>query len=197
MDTPKNRPNGLKEPKAKAASPKVKAQRSPVKIILKIFFSLILLVLSLAIMVGSAAGGLLMGGVYGIIKTTPVLDPNILKPTSLNSFVYDADGNIIAELKREENRVWIDYNDIPKMLINAYVAIEDKRFFEHNGIDFRRIGSAILSYAKHLSIRCGYRGRSTITHDHQDLTRMMMSIKRKFRSNGRNGAGKGLTKEEY
>jgi penicillin-binding protein 1A len=200
MDTPKNRPSGLNEPKAKAASPKVKTKKSPLKIILSIIFSLILLALSLAIMAGSAAGGLLVGGVYGIIKTTPVLDPNILKPTSLNSFVYDAEGNIIAELKREENRVWIDYNDIPKMLINAYVAVEDKRFFDHNGIDFRRIGSAILSYAKHfINPNVDIEGGSTITQQLiKNLTKNDdVTIKRKFQEQWQAmELEKGLTKEE-
>ena len=81
-----------------------------------------------------------------------------------NSYIYDAEGNIIAELKRDENRVWIDYEDIPQTLIDAYVALEDKRFFEHEGIDYRRIGSAILTYGKKLlGSDVDIEGGSTIT----------------------------------
>ena len=45
-------------------------------------------------------------------------------------------------LSGEENRIWVSYDNIPKHLINAFVSIEDKRFFNHNGIDLRRIAGA-------------------------------------------------------
>ena len=131
---------------------------------LKAFIISLAIVFSLLFVAGSATAGLLGGGVYGIIKTTPMVDAELFKTMGFNSYVYDADGNIIAELKREENRVWIDYEEIPKMLINAYVSVEDKRFDEHKGIDFRRIGSAVLTYGKKLlGADVDIEGGSTIT----------------------------------
>lgn len=131
---------------------------------LKAFLLSLTIVFSLLLVVGSAAGGLLGGGVYGIIKTTPMVEAELFKTMGFNSYVYDADGNIIAELKREENRVWINYEEIPKMLIDAYIAVEDKRFEEHKGIDFRRIGSAVITYGKKLlGADVEMEGGSTIT----------------------------------
>lgn len=131
---------------------------------LKAFLISLAIVFSLLLVAGSAAAGLLGGGVYGIIKTTPMVEAELFKTMGFNSYVYDADGNIIAELKREENRVWINYEDIPEMLIDAYIAVEDKRFKEHHGIDFRRIGSAVLTYGKKLlGAKVDMEGGSTIT----------------------------------
>lgn len=148
-----------------AASTKTKKEEmTPLKLILKAVGTGLLIVLSIFLVIGAAAGGIVSGGAFGIIKTTPMLDAKFFKTTRLNSYVYDAEGTIIAELKQEENRVLIDYEDIPKMLIDAYVAVEDKRFFEHQGVDFRRIANAGLDYAKKiLGADVDISGGSTIT----------------------------------
>lgn len=59
----------------------------------------------------------------------------------------------------DQNREWIKYGNIPGNLVNAFVSIEDHRFFEHNGIDVKRTAGAILGY---VTGRSGY-GGSTIT----------------------------------
>ncbi len=71
---------------------------------------------------------------------------------SLSSSVYvkDPDTGEFYEyqiLYGTENRFWIDFNDMPKAIKDAIVAIEDKRFYEHNGVDWRRTGSALLNLA--------------------------------------------------
>lgn len=81
------------------------------------------------------------------------------------SFVYgyDADGNEV-ELKRlaaDENRVWVNYEDISPHLIDAVVAVEDKRFYEHKGVDWRRTVYALA--ADVLSLDAAGQGGSTIT----------------------------------
>lgn len=161
---------------------------------------MIIFAIMLLFMAGSALAGLLGGSVYGLIRTTPVLEPSILKPTGLNSFVYDSEGNIIAELKREENRVWIDYDEIPRKLIDAFIAVEDKRFYEHHGVDFRRVASAVVSYIRHfLNPSVNIEGGSTITQQLiKNLTQNQeVTIKRKIQEQWQAiQLEKGLTKEE-
>ena len=65
------------------------------------------------------------------------------------SFVYGYDeDNELVEIKRlaaEQNRVWVDYEDMPKCLIDAVVASEDKRFYTHKGVDWYRTAGAFFS----------------------------------------------------
>ena len=74
------------------------------------------------------------------------LDSILLDQTS-NAYYVDSSGNIqvlqtlYADIKQE----WVDYEDIPKHLINAAVAIEDKRFFEHQGVDWFTTAKACIS----------------------------------------------------
>lgn len=157
---------GSKESKSSVAASKQKSHTGVVFLVLaaKAFAIALTIVFSLLFVAGSAAAGLVGGGVYGIIKTTPMVDAELFRTMGFNSYVYDADGNIIAELKREENRVWINYEEIPEMLIESYIALEDKRFLEHKGIDFRRIGRAVLTYGKKLlGADVDIQGGSTIT----------------------------------
>lgn len=73
-----------------------------------------------------------------------------LKETDMNYtsivYAYNADGQEV-ELKRlvkDENRIWVDYDDISKNIINAVVAKEDKRYWDHKGVDWRRTVAALL-----------------------------------------------------
>lgn len=73
---------------------------------------------------------------------------SLAKPmfSNLHSSIYDTDNNLIAQVGTERNRENIKYDDIPVKLINAYISIEDERFFSHHGVDIKRTGAAILSY---------------------------------------------------
>ena len=73
-----------------------------------------------------------------------------LKAKSLNQtsriFVMDADSGKFTERQKlydVENRIWVDYADIPQHMKDAQVTIEDKRFFDHNGVDWTRTLSAV------------------------------------------------------
>ena len=77
------------------------------------------------------------------------------------SVVKDIDGNVIATLGQEKDKRIANYEEIPKNLVNAYVAIEDERFYSHHGIDIKRTGAAILNYVIHFG-SSSY-GGSTIT----------------------------------
>ena len=52
----------------------------------------------------------------------------------------------IAELYLDENREWVNYEEMPECLINALVSIEDERFWTHNGVDWKRTAGAIAKY---------------------------------------------------
>ena len=67
----------------------------------------------------------------------------------MNSIVYDKTGNVIANLNGEENRRIISKEEMPEYLVQAFVSIEDERFYKHQGIDFKRTGGAILTYVTH------------------------------------------------
>ena len=63
-----------------------------------------------------------------------------MSPSGFSTFVYDAEGNQIAKLDAEgSNRVPVGMDKIPENLAHAFVAIEDARFYEHNGIDIKGI----------------------------------------------------------
>lgn len=66
--------------------------------------------------------------------------------TNKNSVVLDKSGEVIAEIGNEQKKMTVDIEDMPQYLIDAYVSIEDERFYSHHGIDIKRTGGAILSY---------------------------------------------------
>src|SRR4249920_690974 len=59
--------------------------------------------------------------------------------------VHATDGSLIAEYARER-RLYIPIQAIPKLVLNAFIAAEDKNFYDHNGIDFSGIARAFLLY---------------------------------------------------
>lgn len=78
-----------------------------------------------------------------------------------NSVVLDIDGNEIAKIGCERKNEKIELSNISKDLKNAYISIEDERFYSHGGIDIKRTGGAIVSYIVHFG-ESSY-GGSTIT----------------------------------
>lgn len=81
--------------------------------------------------------------------------------SNTNSIVLDLNENTIASIGNERIHQNIDSNSIPANLKNAYISIEDERFYKHSGIDLKRTGGAILSYIVHFGK--GTFGGSTIT----------------------------------
>ena len=81
-----------------------------------------------------------------------------------SSTMYYTDKNTgelveMRSLYGSENRVWVEYKDIPKSLINATIAIEDKRFYKHPGVDWIRTGYGVISMFTGRDIQ----GGSTLT----------------------------------
>ncbi len=77
------------------------------------------------------------------------------------SEIVDSDGKVIAMVGSERKRENVEYSKIPQNLKNAYVAIEDERFFKHFGVDVKRTVAAIGSYVIHFG-KASF-GASTIT----------------------------------
>jgi len=109
-------------------------------------------------------GGLaLVGAVAGIAKgymeTAPSLNLAALDEQAQTSFIYDAAGNLITEYKGIENRVMVSIRSMPTYLQQAFVAVEDARFYTHTGVDLKRIVGAFVSNLTSSSTQ----GGSTIT----------------------------------
>jgi len=110
--------------------------------------------ISVVIVAGMGVG--LLTGAMRALPPVEEVDERIAPETS---FIYDRDGNLITELHGAENRISLSYDQIPKTVINAFVAIEDERFFSHFGVDPIGIARAALN-----NLRGGDRqGASTIT----------------------------------
>ena len=94
-----------------------------------------------------------LGYVFAIIKSTPPLDISAVKTLSEPSSVYDRDNQFMDNLNTEINRNIISFEEMPQYLKDAYVSIEDQRFYEHDGIDVKRIlGSAVTDIKKLLKM---------------------------------------------
>ncbi len=76
--------------------------------------------------------------------------------------VHAADGSLLAEYARER-RLYIPIQAVPKLVINAFIAAEDKNFYEHNGIDFQGIMRAGLFFVQNYGTGRRPQGASTIT----------------------------------
>lgn len=125
--------------------------------IIKGFLKWVLILLGTLILIGAATGAILACYAANYIQTVIIPEAEEVVPgldlmrsdTALTSAVYYYDsisGTYQTEqvLRGGENRVWVSYDDIPENLINATVAIEDKRFWNHSGVDWRRTASAML-----------------------------------------------------
>lgn len=146
--------------------------------------------------VGKVLGTLLLIGIvtsafmacYAAVYITNVIIPEATLDLSAytineNSVIkYEDDNGQLVDLQTlvgAENRQWVDYDEIPQDLINAVVVVEDKRFYEHNGVDWWRTGGAFVNMF--IGMRNTF-GGSTLTQqlvknitDYDDVT-----VKRKI-----------------
>lgn len=128
------------------------------KFLLAVFNLALLAILAVGIMGASMAIGIFKG----VIDTAPSIVNIDVTPTGFSTFVYDIEGNQIGKLIAEDsNRIPVGQDMIPDNLAHAFVAIEDARFYEHNGIDIKGIFRAA-----YVGISNGFHfteGASTIT----------------------------------
>lgn len=108
-----------------------------------LFLSLKLLLVAVLI-VGMAGVGLGYGVLKAYVETAPVFDIAQLTKSDRTSYLYDMNGNELMSISAIEYRDWVDLEDIPEMLRNAFISVEDVRFYKHSGVDFKRLFSAAL-----------------------------------------------------
>src|SRR3972149_7702534 len=123
---------------------------------LKFLFIAVAIILSTIVVIGLVL-------VIYYTSTLPTLEELTPSQIAETSKVYALDGSLITEFHAEENREIISFNDISDYIKDAIVAVEDKRFFEHQGVDYRRIIGALIA-----DIRAGEwaQGASTITQQY-------------------------------
>lgn len=104
---------------------------------------------------------LALGAFKGIISSAPDITTVQIVPTGYATRIYDAEGNEMTKLvAADSNRSWVKMNQIPQDLANAFVAIEDERFYSHNGIDLKAIMRAAKVAIQKMDLS---QGGSTIT----------------------------------
>ncbi len=140
----------------------------------KHFVRNLLLTISLLMLLILSFGGY---QTYAYINEAPKLEENELSlPQS--STIYDADGNKITDIVGKEHRKVVSFDEIPEHVVNAFIAVEDVRYWEHNGVDLKRIGGAVVA---NIQDGFGAEGASTITQ--QVVKNMMLepqkTVKRK------------------
>ncbi len=114
------------------------------KIFLKVFTITAAVGLCLALFI-------LFGAIFGMFGDMTDLDIEAIINNSSTQIVYlDKNGNErpLTTLSAEQNRVWVDYEDIPQEMKDAIVSIEDERFYSHGGFDFRRTAKAFFVFVK-------------------------------------------------
>lgn len=111
---------------------------------------------------------------FGITIAVMIHDAPTLKASDLqtpqSTRIYDQDGKLVSTLFHEENRIKIDIDNVPKMVKDAVISIEDKRYRDHHGIDIRRLFGAVIANIKN---GWGAEGGSTITQ--QVIKRSVLS----------------------
>lgn len=81
-----------------------------------------------------------VGAIKGIIETAPEITLNDVTPSQYKTTIYDCNGVEVETLVASgANRIYVTFDEIPQNLKNAFIAIEDSRFYEHNGIDAKGI----------------------------------------------------------
>lgn len=104
--------------------------------------------------------GVGFGAIKGILDNLPDVTADNLIPQGFQTVIYDQNGKEITTLSDyDSNRIYATYDEIPEDYRNCFVAIEDERFWTHNGIDVRGIGGAAVSFLTGGAAR----GASTIT----------------------------------
>ncbi|MHB1126453.1 MAG: PBP1A family penicillin-binding protein [Bacillota bacterium] len=117
---------------------------------------LILLLVLIIVFVTASAG---LGFAVGVLRNMSSWEPGDIR-IDQSTFVYDKDGNTATTIHGAEDRIPVDFDDIPKQLREAFLASEDPRFYSHHGIDLRGFARAVVANFRY---GFGAQGGSTLT----------------------------------
>ena len=130
--------NGIKKKKRQIRSSVPKAEK---KLNFTIFRVVVISILLVAV-AGVSAG---IGGVKGVIDSAPEVTVDEVAPQAFKSYLYSEDGALARELvETGSNRIEVDISEMSLYLQNSFIALEDERFREHNGIDLQGIMRAFV-----------------------------------------------------
>lgn len=119
------------------------------------------IILLLFIIAGITLVGIAFSYAITAISESPEIDPkNVRAAIAETSVVRDKDGENVERLVQNEYSQWVSIDQMPEHLQEAAVAIEDQRFYEHGGVDFRRLVSATVRNLQDMDFS---QGGSTIT----------------------------------
>ena len=168
-------PNRAVHPRARSI---FKARTKKPNFVLSVAATTIRLSFVLALCAALALLGAVVGIAKAFVDTAPTLDLAALDAQDKTSFIYDSQGNLITDYKGTEDRIMVSIDEIPEMLQNAFIAVEDARFYEHNGVDVKRIVGALVANFTSGSTQ----GGSTITQQliKQTVLSSEQSYKRKL-----------------
>ncbi len=150
---------------------KKKRKSSAFKIILNVFLSIFLVA-------GVAFGGI----VFAMIKTAPPLNVQQVLTFDEPSILYDDKGQYMDKVITNEQRIVVDYKNVPQNLKNAFVSIEDERFYKHHGVDIKRFtGVILINVTNKIKRSSKLQGASTLTQQliKNTVLSSEVSIKRK------------------
>ncbi|MEN8904695.1 MAG: transglycosylase domain-containing protein [Clostridiales bacterium] len=154
--------------------------------VLRFILTTIKMIFILILVFSFATAGVVSGSLVGFIKNTSLLSEDDLKLKNFTSIVYDNKGSILTKLDAPINREWISINDIQDEIKYSFIAIEDKRFYEHQGVDFEGFMRALSKKIKNPD--SNPEGASTITMqlvrnltEEKDVT-IQRKIKEQWRS---------------
>lgn len=142
-----NVPEVNRKPKGKKAKKTKKRKKHPVLFtFFLIFFCIFVAGMLTFISVGNSVLSYVDSFVNGGIAIDLDNYKNSQNQTSI-MYGYDKENNVVelARLHGVENRIWVDYDEMPQNLLNAFICLEDKRFYEHSGVDFiRTVGVLVI-----------------------------------------------------
>ena len=189
-----NKPKGLRRSSKKNTEKKEKNGRSgeeisigdlftkrtkPRNYFINLIFKTCKYFVILLLVCGFSGLGAVLGLARAYVESLPDIDFGSITDLDQTTYIYDINGELLTSRYGSENREWADIEEIPEMLQNAFIAIEDVRFRRHIGVDFKRlIGSFILNMSSD-----SIQGGSTITQQliKNTLLSTEQTYKRKIR----------------
>lgn len=128
----KGKPNYSKKSKYNKKKKKHSGLKKAILVLFLLFFLVVLVAIGIFC-------GIFFSDKFALSKEDLLL-------SKANTLVYDKEGNMIAELSGDENREIISYKDMSPYLSDAFVSIEDERFYKHHGVDWKRTLAATSTY---------------------------------------------------